>query len=105
MPPGHATEGLQAAQVIRAELPATPIIVLSAHVEVDEAMDLLAGGERTGYLLKAASPTLPNSSAPSAGSPPTPWPTGPPLGPDHAIGPIGGLLSPGRAAGTANWPG
>src|ERR1700728_1425353 len=53
MPPGHATEGLQAARVIRAELPATAIIVLSAHVEVDEAMDLLAGGDRTGYLLKS----------------------------------------------------
>jgi DNA-binding NarL/FixJ family response regulator len=53
MPPGHATEGLQAARVIRAELPGTAIIVLSAHVEVDEAMDLLAGGERTGYLLKS----------------------------------------------------
>ncbi len=53
MPPAHATEGLQAARVIRAELPATAIVVLSAHVEVDEAMDLLAGGERTGYLLKS----------------------------------------------------
>jgi len=53
MPPGQATEGLQAARVIRAELPGTAIIVLSAHVEVDEAMDLLAGGERTGYLLKS----------------------------------------------------
>jgi DNA-binding NarL/FixJ family response regulator len=53
MPPGQATEGLQAARVIRAELPATAIIVLSAHVEVDEAMDLLAGGDRTGYLLKS----------------------------------------------------
>ena len=53
MPPGHGTEGLQAAQVIRAEQPATAIIVLSAHVEVDDAMDLLAGGERTGYLLKS----------------------------------------------------
>ena len=52
MPPGQATEGLQAARVIRAELPGTAIIVLSAHVEVDEAMELLAGGERTGYLLK-----------------------------------------------------
>jgi DNA-binding NarL/FixJ family response regulator len=51
MPPGQATEGLQAARVIRAELPGTAIIVLSAHVEVDEAMELLAGGERTGYLL------------------------------------------------------
>ena len=39
--------------MIRAELPGTAIIVLSAHVEVDEAMELLAGGERTGYLLKS----------------------------------------------------
>jgi len=53
MPPGHGTEGLQAARVIRAELPGTAIIVLSAHVEVDEAMELLVGGERTGYLLKS----------------------------------------------------
>jgi len=53
MPPAHATEGLQAARVIRAELPGTAIIVLSAHVEVDEAMELLAGGERLGYLLKS----------------------------------------------------
>jgi len=53
MPPGQATEGLQAARVIRAELPGTAIIVLSAHVEVDEAMELLAGGERAGYLLKS----------------------------------------------------
>jgi DNA-binding NarL/FixJ family response regulator len=53
MPPGHATEGLEAARVIRAELPGTAIIVLSAHVEMDEAMELLAGGEGTGYLLKS----------------------------------------------------
>jgi len=53
MPPGHATEGLQAARVIREELPGTAIIVLSAHVEVDQAMDLLAGGARLGYLLKS----------------------------------------------------
>jgi serine/threonine-protein kinase PknK len=52
MPPGHATEGLQAARVIRSEMPGTAIIVLSAHVEVDQAMELLAGGERLGYLLK-----------------------------------------------------
>ena len=48
MPPAHATEGLQAARVIREELPDTAIIVLSAHVEVEEAMELLAGGARTG---------------------------------------------------------
>ncbi|MDQ1417951.1 MAG: hypothetical protein QOF81_3564 [Acidimicrobiaceae bacterium] len=53
MPPGHATEGLEAARVIRAELPSTAILVLSAHVELDEAMELLAGGERIGYLLKS----------------------------------------------------
>ncbi|MDQ1360719.1 MAG: hypothetical protein QOJ44_1096 [Acidimicrobiaceae bacterium] len=53
MPPAHTTEGLEAARVIRQELPDTAIIVLSAHVEVDEAMELLAGGERLGYLLKS----------------------------------------------------
>jgi DNA-binding NarL/FixJ family response regulator len=53
MPPSHATEGLEAARVIRQELPEIAIIVLSAHVEVEEAMELLAGGERLGYLLKS----------------------------------------------------
>jgi DNA-binding NarL/FixJ family response regulator len=53
MPPGHSTEGLEAARVIREELPETAILLLSAHVEVDHAMDLLAGGERSGYLLKS----------------------------------------------------
>lgn len=52
MPPGHSTEGLDAAREIREQAPATAILVLSAHVEVDHAMDLLASGERTGYLLK-----------------------------------------------------
>jgi DNA-binding NarL/FixJ family response regulator len=53
MPPTHTTEGLQAARVIRAEVPETAILVLSAHVEVDQAMDLLASGQRSGYLLKS----------------------------------------------------
>jgi DNA-binding NarL/FixJ family response regulator len=53
MPPGHTTEGLDAARVIRAELPDTAILVLSAHVEVEQATDLLAGGQRSGYLLKS----------------------------------------------------
>ena len=52
MPPTHTSEGLDAAQVIRAELPDTAILVLSAHVEVDHAMELLAGGKAIGYLLK-----------------------------------------------------
>jgi DNA-binding NarL/FixJ family response regulator len=53
MPPDHETEGLEAARVIRAELPGIGILVLSAHVEVEQAMELLAAGERTGYLLKS----------------------------------------------------
>jgi DNA-binding NarL/FixJ family response regulator len=52
-PPGHATEGLDAARAIRAARPETAILVLSAHVEVEHAMDLLASGERSGYLLKS----------------------------------------------------
>jgi DNA-binding NarL/FixJ family response regulator len=53
MPPRHATEGLEAARAIRAEFPDVAILVLSAHVEVDEALELLASGERVGYLLKS----------------------------------------------------
>ena len=53
MPPSHTTEGLEAARIIRAEFPETAILLLSAHVEVEHAMDLLAGGERSGYLLKS----------------------------------------------------
>jgi DNA-binding NarL/FixJ family response regulator len=52
MPPGHATEGLEAARVIQEDYPETAVVVLSAHVEVEHAMDLLAAGQRTGYLLK-----------------------------------------------------
>ena len=53
MPPDQGTEGLDAARVIREELPETAILILSAHVEVEHAMDLLASGERSGYLLKS----------------------------------------------------
>jgi DNA-binding NarL/FixJ family response regulator len=53
MPPDHVTEGLDAARVIRAEFPDIAILVLSAHVEVEHAMDLLTSGERSGYLLKS----------------------------------------------------
>jgi DNA-binding NarL/FixJ family response regulator len=53
MPPGHSTEGLDAAHQIRREFPGTAILVLSAHVEVEHAMDLIASGERSGYLLKS----------------------------------------------------
>jgi DNA-binding NarL/FixJ family response regulator len=53
MPPTYSTEGLDAAQAIRQELPETAILVLSAHVEVEHAMHLLASGGRVGYLLKS----------------------------------------------------
>jgi DNA-binding NarL/FixJ family response regulator len=53
MPPTHSTEGLDAARVIRDEFPDTGILVLSAHVEVEQAMELLASGHRIGYLLKS----------------------------------------------------
>jgi DNA-binding NarL/FixJ family response regulator len=53
MPPDHSTEGLEAARVIREEFPETAVLVLSAHVEVEHALDLLASGQRTGYLLKS----------------------------------------------------
>jgi DNA-binding NarL/FixJ family response regulator len=53
MPPTHSTEGLEAAGVIRAELPETAILILSAHIEVAHAMTLLGNGSRSGYLLKS----------------------------------------------------
>jgi DNA-binding NarL/FixJ family response regulator len=53
MPPGHSTEGLEAARAIKRDFPETAVVVLSAHVEVEHAMDLLANGHRTGYLLKS----------------------------------------------------
>lgn len=53
MPPRQETEGLEAARVIRRELPEVGILVLSAHAEVDEAMELLATGRGIGYVLKS----------------------------------------------------
>jgi DNA-binding NarL/FixJ family response regulator len=53
MPPTFSTEGLEAARVIQRDFPQTAVTVLSAHVEVEHAMDLLANGQRTGYLLKS----------------------------------------------------
>jgi DNA-binding NarL/FixJ family response regulator len=53
MPPRQETEGLDAALVIRQELPEVGILVLSAHAEVDEALELLATGRAIGYVLKS----------------------------------------------------
>jgi DNA-binding NarL/FixJ family response regulator len=53
MPPSHTTEGLEAARTIRNDFPEVGILLLSAHVEVETALDLLEEGERIGYLLKS----------------------------------------------------
>jgi DNA-binding NarL/FixJ family response regulator len=53
MPPTNTTEGLDAAKVVREEFPDMGVLVLSAHVEMHDAMELLAGGHRIGYLLKS----------------------------------------------------
>jgi DNA-binding NarL/FixJ family response regulator len=53
MPPTNTDDGLRAALAIRAELPATGVLVLSQYVEEGYALDLVgdsAGG--VGYLLK-----------------------------------------------------
>jgi serine/threonine-protein kinase PknK len=52
MPPTHTTEGLEAARAIRAEFSEIGILLLSAHVEIPAAMELLKNGDRVGYLLK-----------------------------------------------------
>jgi DNA-binding NarL/FixJ family response regulator len=53
MPPAHSTEGLEAAHSIRDQFPDIGILVLSAHVEIEDAIELLSSGHRIGYLLKS----------------------------------------------------
>lgn len=53
MPPTYTTEGLDAARAIRTTFPAVAVLVLSAHIEVEYALELLAtGGGGLGYVLK-----------------------------------------------------
>jgi DNA-binding NarL/FixJ family response regulator len=53
MPPNQTDEGLQAAQVIRHELPSTAVLVLSQYVEESYAAELLSeDASGVGYLLK-----------------------------------------------------
>lgn len=53
MPPTNTDEGLQAARVIRAELPDVSVLVLSQYIEEDYAVDLLGeDAAGVGYLLK-----------------------------------------------------
>jgi|SRR5581483_11062390 len=53
MPPTQTTEGLEAAAQIRAAFPDIGLMVLSAHAEVEHAVDLIGTGRRIGYLLKS----------------------------------------------------
>jgi DNA-binding NarL/FixJ family response regulator len=53
MPPSHTTEGLVAARALREEIPSLAVLVLSAHVEVDQAIELVGTGSGVGYLLKS----------------------------------------------------
>jgi DNA-binding NarL/FixJ family response regulator len=53
MPPTHTTEGLDAALELRQDYPELGILVLSAHVEVQQAMELMSGRGGIGYLLKS----------------------------------------------------
>jgi len=53
MPPTRSDEGLRAVREIRAATPGTPVLVISHHLQVRYAVELLALGVRaTGYLLK-----------------------------------------------------
>ncbi|WP_202613634.1 response regulator [Ornithinimicrobium cerasi] len=53
MPPTFTSEGIQAALVVRSELPDVAVLVLSQYVEERYATELLAGRARgVGYLLK-----------------------------------------------------
>ena len=53
MPPSYTDEGVRAALEIRERLPAVGILLLSTHVEVEEAVDLFSStAQRVGYLLK-----------------------------------------------------
>jgi DNA-binding NarL/FixJ family response regulator len=53
LPPTFTDEGLRAAATLRSQYPATGVLVLSQHVEVDFVLPLLEGASGgVGYLLK-----------------------------------------------------
>ncbi len=53
MPPGHSTEGIQAAHAIRAAHPDVGVVVLSQHAEAGYVLELLKhGADGLAYLLK-----------------------------------------------------
>jgi DNA-binding NarL/FixJ family response regulator len=53
MPPTQTWEGIDVARTIRSEFPHLGILLLSAHVELETALDLLEEGKGFGYLLKS----------------------------------------------------
>jgi DNA-binding NarL/FixJ family response regulator len=53
MPPTWTNDGLDAAMTIREEMPKVGLVILSAHIDVDHAMQLLASDHGLGYLLKS----------------------------------------------------
>ena len=53
MPPTNTSEGIEVARTIRSEFPQIGILLLSAHVALETAIDFLQSGERIGYLLKS----------------------------------------------------
>jgi DNA-binding NarL/FixJ family response regulator len=58
MPPTYTDEGLQAARLIRAELPGTGVLLLSQYAEETYALELLGDSPAgVGYLLKDRSPS------------------------------------------------
>lgn len=53
MPPTYTTEGVMAAQELRREIPGTPVMLLSHHVEAALAIELIGDDPSgVGYLLK-----------------------------------------------------
>jgi DNA-binding NarL/FixJ family response regulator len=52
MPPTYTVEGIDVARAIRREFPRIGILLLSAHVDLETAIDFLHSGDRVGYLLK-----------------------------------------------------
>ena len=53
MPPTHTDEGLRAARAIREEMPGTGVLVLSAYLEEEYALELVGeDAAGVGYLLK-----------------------------------------------------
>ena len=54
MPPTHTTEGLQAALTIRERWPSTAVLVLSAHLDTEFALQLVSGAGGLGSPARGA---------------------------------------------------